>query len=74
MRFASVTWVDGDFNRTASVLSFDSKKARDAYSKQSSIRVQKIDSKRKKQLLNEGRPHRLVLWDVKDPSLFIFRM
>jgi hypothetical protein len=70
MRFSSVTWQDGNFDRTASVLSFDSKAARDAYPKQSALRVEAIDSKRKKQLLAEGRPHRLVLWDSKKPHDF----
>lgn len=70
MRFSSVAWQDGKFEGTASILLFDSKVARDAYQKHSSIRVEQIDYKRKNQLLREGRLQRLVLWDAAKPSEF----
>lgn len=70
-RFYSVTWQDGNFDRTASVLAFDSKAARSAYPAQCAQRVEAIDSKKKAALLRDGRLIRLALWDKKEPSKFI---
>ena len=69
-RFHSVVWVDGDFSRTASVLSFNSKAARVAYRPQCAMRFEEIDHARKVQLLAEGRSHRLMLWDKANPADF----
>ena len=71
-RFYSVTWVDGSFDRTASVLAFDSKAARSAYPAQSALRVESIDSKKKAALTREGRLVRLALWDASQPNIFKF--
>ena len=68
--FHAVTWQDGNFERTASVLSFQSKAARAAYPAQSVQRVEFIDSKKKAALLRDGRYQRLVLWDAADPITF----
>jgi hypothetical protein len=70
-RFHAMTWVDGDFERTASVLSFNSKAARAAYPAQSAQRVENIDARRKDRLLREGRSHRLMLWDASEPTRFV---
>ena len=69
-RFHAVTWQDGNFERTASVLSFDSKAARAAYPAQCAQRVENIDIKRKEALLKEGRAHWLALWDASEPTNF----
>jgi hypothetical protein len=65
--FYSVTWQDGNFEQTASVLSFYSKAARAAYPAQ---RVEAIDSKKKAALQRDGRLARLVRWDAENPSVF----
>ena len=72
MRFYSTTWQDGNFDRTASVLAFDSKAARSAYPIVCAQRVDSIDYKRKEQLLREGRLIRLLLWDKSKPTKFIY--
>lgn len=69
-RFHAVTWQDGSFERTASILSFNSKKARAAFPAQCSQRVEAIDSKKKAALLRSGYTQRLVLWDESDPHNF----
>jgi hypothetical protein len=69
-RFYSVTWQDGNFDRTASVLAFDSKAARAAYPAQCAQRVEAIDSKKKASLLRDGRLVRLALWDASNPTEF----
>lgn len=69
-RFYSVTWQDGDFDRSASVLAFDSKAARESYPPQCPQRVSAIDSKQKTSLLREGRLLRLALWDKSDPKKY----
>lgn len=69
-RFHAVTWQDGNFDRTASVLSFTSKKARAAFSAQCSQRFDPISSKKKAALLKEGRVQRLALWDKTEPTKF----
>jgi hypothetical protein len=69
-RFYSVTWQDGNFDRTASVLAFDSKAARAAYPAQCTQRVEQIDSKKKASLLRDGRLIRLALWDASQPTKF----
>ena len=69
-RFYSVTWEDGKFDRTASVLSFDSRAARAAFPAQSTQRVKSIDSKEKAELLRDGRLVRLALWDASKPTEF----
>ena len=70
-RFYSVTWQDGNFDNTASVLSFDSKAARAAYPAQSAQRVEEIESKKKAALLCDGRGHALMLWDAAEPAKFV---
>ena len=69
-RFYAVTWQDGNFESSASVLSFDSKTARAAFPSQCSQRVESINSKKMASLLRSGYPHRLVLWDESDPHNF----
>ena len=71
-RFYSVTWQDGNFDRTASVLAFDSKAARAAFPAQCSQRVETIDSKKKAALMRDGRLIRLALWDASNPTEFKF--
>lgn len=71
-RFYSVTWQEGDFGRTASVLAFDSKAARSAFPAQCSQRVKEIDSKQKAALLRDGCLIRLALWDASNPTKFKF--
>ena len=70
-RFHAVTWEDGNFDRTASVLSFNSKAARAAYPAQSSQRVENIGYAHKEALLREGRMHWLMLWDASEPTKFV---
>lgn len=69
--FYSVTWQDGSFDATASVLAFYSKKARAAYPLQSAQRVTEIDSKKKAALAREGRNVTLLLWDENEPTRFV---
>lgn len=69
-RFYSVTWQDGNFDRTASVLAFDSKAARSAYD--SEMRVESINSKQKAAYVRDGRIVRLALWDATQPNIFKF--
>ena len=69
-RFYSVTWQDGNFDRSATVLAFDSKAARTAYPSQCAQRVKEIDSKQKAALLRDGRLISQVLWDAADPHQF----
>lgn len=69
-RFHAVTWQDGSFDSTASILSFNSKKARAAFPAQCVQRVESIDSKKKAALLRSGYIQRLVLWDESDPHNF----
>lgn len=61
MRFYSVTWQDGNFDRTAAVLAFNSKAARTAYAMQCNQRVEAIDFKKKETFLRDGRSIGLVL-------------
>ena len=69
-RFYSVTWQDGNFDRTASVLAFDSKAARAAYPAHCAQRVEAIDAKKKASMLRDGRMVRLALWDASAPTEF----
>lgn len=69
-RFYSVTWQEGNFDRTASVLAFDSKAARATYPAQCAQRVESIDSKKKAALVRDGRLVRLALWDASQPTKF----
>lgn len=73
-RFYSVTWQEGSFERTASVLAFNSKAARAAYPAQCAQRVKGIDSKQKAALVREGRLVRLALWDASAPTEFKFTL
>ena len=68
--YYSVTWQDGNFDATASVLAFSSKKARAAYPMQSNQRVEAIDSKKKASLERDGRAVTLLLWDEASPTTF----
>ena len=72
MRYHSVTWQDENFDRSAIVLSFNSKKARAAFGPQCRQRFEPIDSKKKAALLRDSRLHRLVLWDESEPLRFVF--
>lgn len=69
-RFYSVTWIEGNFNRTASILAFDSKAARAAYPAQCNQRVAQIDYKQKTLFLRDGHLIRLALWDLNNPNKF----
>ncbi len=71
--FHAVTWQDGSFERTASVLSFSSKAARAAYPAQCAQRVEPIDHKRMTELVKNGRLQRLALWDASEPTKFVIR-
>lgn len=68
--YHSVTWQDGNFERTASILSFTSKAARDAYPEQCPQRVESINSKKKAALIKDGRLQRMVFWDKEKPLDF----
>lgn len=56
----AVTWQEGSFERTASILSFYTRAARDAFRKQCPQRFEPITYKRKQELLREGRYQRLM--------------
>jgi len=74
-RFHAVTWQEGSFDRTASVLSFDSKAAREAYRINCPQRYEFINYTRKQALLRDGRMQRLVLWaGVNNPNKFTFKI
>jgi hypothetical protein len=68
--FYSVTWQEGNFDLTAAVLAFYSKKARAAYQIQSPQRVEPIDSKKKAALERDGRRVTLMVWDESKPTIF----
>ena len=70
-RFHAVTWQEGSFEQTASILSFDSKAARAAYSAQSAPRVENIHYSDLQRHLRDGRVHRLMLWDKAEPTRFV---
>lgn len=69
-RFHAVMWQDGDFGRTASVLSFNSKTARSAYALQCSMRFEDLCYDRKDMLLRHGLAHWLVLCDNLESTFF----
>lgn len=69
--FHAVTWQEGDFERSVSVLSFTSRKARAAYPAQCKLRFVPISFDRKEAHLKEGRLQRLVLWDPSEPLKFV---
>ena len=64
MRHHSITWQDGNFANTASVLSFDSRAARAAYPAHCPQRVEPINYRTMRQHLADGRPHWLALYDA----------
>jgi hypothetical protein len=68
--FYSVTWQDGDFSRTAAVLAFDSRAARDAYQMHSPQMVTPIPTRQKDMYLREGRRLSIALWDAATPTKF----
>jgi len=70
MRFYSIMWQDGNYHSTATVLAFDSKKARAAYPLHCARRVEPINSTSKKEFIKEGYPLWLMLWDAENPSKF----
>nr|WP_315210053.1 hypothetical protein [uncultured Albidiferax sp.] len=72
--FHAVTWQEGNFDRTASVLSFSSKAAREAYPPQCAQRVENIDSKKKAALIRDGRLQRIAFWDAGKPTEFKFSL
>jgi hypothetical protein len=71
--FHAVTWQEGDFERSASVLSFASERARAAYPAQCSLRFMPISFDQKEKYLRDGRLQRLVLWDPAEPLKFVLR-
>ena len=70
MRYHSITWREGDFDRTASILTFNSRSARAAYPMQCEQRVESITHKQLLQYQRDGRMQRLMLWDKNDPLRF----
>jgi len=70
MRFYSLMWQEGNYHSTATLLAFNSKKARAAYPLQCARRVEPINSTFKKELIKEGYPLWLMLWDSDNPSRF----
>lgn len=73
MRFHSITWQEGNFDRTASIVSFDSRAAREAFPAQCAQRVEAITHKQLQQHLRDGRSQRLMLWDAAEPTKFVVR-
>ena len=73
MRFYSLMWQEGNYHSTATVLAFDSKKARAAYPLQCAWRVEPINVKSKNEFTREGFPVWLMLWDSENPSKFYAR-
>ena len=71
MRYHSITWQDGNFDATASILSFDSQAARAAYPAQCAQRVESITHKQLLKYQREGRAHRLMPWDKSEPTKFV---
>jgi hypothetical protein len=71
MRYHSITWQDGNFDSTASVLSFTSQSARAAFPAQCAQRVEAITHKQLRQYLRDGRSQRLMLWDKSEPTRFV---
>lgn len=71
MRYHSITWQDGNFDRTASILSFSSLAARAAFPAQCAQRVESITHKQLKQYQRDGRLQRLVSWDRAEPTKFV---
>jgi hypothetical protein len=69
-RFYAVTWQDGYFSRTAAVLAFDSRAARDAYQMQSPQMVTPIPARQKDGYLRDGYTLGLALWDAATPTKF----
>jgi hypothetical protein len=69
-RFHAVTWQDGNFERTASIISFGSRAARAAFPAQCAQRVEAITHRQLQQYLREGRPQRIAHWDAAKPTQF----
>jgi hypothetical protein len=69
--FHAVTWQEGNFENSASVLSFNSKAARAAFPAQCSQRFEEISFNKKVNLISEGRMQRLMLWDANKPTEFV---
>lgn len=63
-------WQEGNYHSTATVLAFDSKKARAAYPLQCARRVEPINVKSKNEFTREGYPIWLMLWDSDNPLKF----
>ena len=72
--FHAVTWQESNFERTASVLSFNSKKARTAFAAKCAQRFEDIDCRRMESFVKAGRTQRLALWDASEPTKFLFRL
>lgn len=70
-RVYGVQWVDGNFERTASIVAFSSTAARVAYPKNCKLRFEKIDAKRKNELIKSGSAVWLALWDKSEPNKFV---
>ena len=71
MRYHSITWQDGNFDSTASILSFNSRAARAAYPAQCAQRVEPITHKQLRSYQREGRLQRLMLWNASEPTKFV---
>ena len=69
--FHAVRWVDGDFDATATVLSFDSKASRDAYPARTKYRANPITHAWKIKLLAHGYKQVFIQWDAYKPTTFV---
>lgn len=69
--FHAVRWVDGNFDATVTVLSFDSKAARAAYSAQSKNRISPITHAWKIKYATQGRKQIFLQWDAHKPTKFV---
>ena len=69
-QYYSVTWQDGSFGHTATILSFGSKAARAKFPAQCLQRVESIDYRRKTGLLSDGCPRVLMSWDSAEPTKY----
>lgn len=70
MRHHAITWTDGGFDRTACVLSFDSRAARAAYPAQCAQRFAPITHRQLRQYRRDGYRQVLMLWDAREPTQF----
>ena len=69
--FHAITWIDGNFDRSAALLSFDSKAARAAYPAQSTQRVENITHAEMRKHERGGITRARMLWDAAKPAEFV---